>query len=92
MVRKLQEEAEEWRGLIRSISAEQLLEERVAFDRMRNIRGFLFHIGQHLIYKEGQIRMLYYEMGLDGPEPYAAPYPDEIYGFTDSPPWPVPRE
>ena len=58
---------------------------------MRNLRSFLFHIGQHVIYKNGQLNMLVYEMGLDGGEPYDAPYPNRFYDFPDAAPWPSPR-
>lgn len=92
MLRLLEEEVEEWRRLIGSFTPEQLLDEYEAFDGdMRNLRGFLFHIGQHLIYKLGQLSVLYYELGLDGPEPYDAPYPNQIYGFADAALWPAGR-
>lgn len=31
------------------------------------------------IYKNGQVSMIYFALGLDGTEPYSAPFPDSIY-------------
>lgn len=88
----LKEEAEEWRRLVRSLSPGQLLEERESWDgETRNLRSFLFHMGQHVIYKAGQIWMLAFDLGVEGMEPYTAPYPNLDYGFADAAPWPSPR-
>lgn len=92
MIELLERERSEWRCLIRSMSADQLIEERESWDgEMRLVRSFLFHMGQHIVCKVGQIRMLFFELGLDGGEPYSAPYPDTYYGFTKTKPWPSPR-
>ncbi|MEQ1820908.1 MAG: DinB family protein [Fimbriimonadaceae bacterium] len=92
MIRLLEEEARTWRHLIRSLSPEQMLDERESWDgEMRLIRSFLFHCGQEVVYKTGQIWMLAFELGLDGSEPYNAPYPNRYYDFTDWAPWPSPR-
>ncbi len=92
MIRVLEVEGEEWRRLVRSLTTAQLLDERESWDgEFRNIRAFLFHIGQHVIYKAGQMWMLCYGLGLDGTGPYAAPHPNEIYLFPDVSPWPAPR-
>jgi uncharacterized damage-inducible protein DinB len=92
MIRLLEEEGEEWRRLVRSLQTDRLGDERESWDgETRNLRSFLFHIGQHLIYKAGQIYVLHYELGLDGPDPYDAPHPNRIYAFADVPPWPSPR-
>ncbi|MBS1718272.1 MAG: hypothetical protein JSS72_11130 [Armatimonadetes bacterium] len=91
LIGMLEEEAEEWRMMIRGLKPEQLLDERESFGgEMRNLRGFLFHIGQQVIYKTGQMSVLYYGLGLDGGEPYAAAYPNGVYGFP-GPKWPAPR-
>ena len=92
MIELLERERSEWRKLIRSMSADYLDEERETWDGdMRLMRSFLFHIGQHIICKVGQIRMLVFELGLDGGEPYNAPHPNTYYGFIDSNPWPASR-
>lgn len=92
MIRLLEEEAGEWRSLISGLTPEQLLDNREAFDgQERNLRSFFFHMGQHVMNKSGQIFMLYFELGLDGEGIYTAPWPNEIYGFADTPSWPAPR-
>ncbi len=92
MLRMLKEEAEEWRQLIQSLTPEVLFEEREIWDgETRNLRSFLFHMGQNTVYKAGQIWVLNFELGIDGEQTYRAPYPNEMYGFTDSPPWPSSR-
>ncbi len=92
MIRLLQDEGIEWRRLVRSLTPELLHEERETWNGERRlVRSFLFHMGQHVIYKAGQIWMLVFELGLDGFGPYDAPYPNRIYGFTDAAPWPAAR-
>ena len=92
MIQMLEDEAIEWRRLIRGLTAEMLDEEREPWEGDRRlIRSFLFHMGQHIIYKAGQIWMLAFELGLEGSEPYDAPYPNRIYGFPDTAPWPAKR-
>jgi len=92
MIELLADEGEDWRRLVRSLTPEQLLDERESWDGdTSNLRSFLFHMGQHVIYKAGQIWMLNFELGLDGAEPYDAPYPNRYYGFADAAPWPSPR-
>jgi hypothetical protein len=92
MIELLEGERSEWRTMIRSMSPDQLDAERESWDGdMRLMRSFLFHIGQHIICKVGQIRMLVFELGLDGGEPYNAPHPNTYYGFIDSNPWPASR-
>jgi len=92
MIQMLQDEANEWRRMIRSLTPEHLNEERETWDGdMRLIRSFLFHMGQHIIYKAGQIWMLAFELGLDGSGPYEAPYPNLYYDFPGCPKWPSPR-
>lgn len=92
MIRMLEEEALAWQVLVRSLTRDDLNEERETWDgEMRLIRSFLFHMGQNVIYKAGQIWMLAFELGTDGEGPYDAPYPNRYYGFTDAAPWPGPR-
>jgi hypothetical protein len=92
MIQLLLEEAGEWRLLIQSLTPDQLqLEHEPWVGQTRNVRGFLFHMGQNVIYKAGQIWMLCFELGLDGLGPYDAPYPNQIYGFVNVAPWPSKR-
>jgi hypothetical protein len=86
-------EAEEWRRMVRSLMPEVLSDLGVPWPgETRTVRSFLFHAGQHIIYKAGQIWMLYFGLGLDGNAPYSAPYPNNIYEFADCAPWPASRE
>jgi hypothetical protein len=79
----LAEETENWRHLIRSLTPEKMLEERRQFnqeyDRPLNIRWFIFHMIQNAVYKHGQMSTTYFALGLDGTEPYTAPFPNPIY-------------
>jgi hypothetical protein len=34
---------------------------------------------QNCIYKNGQLATIYFALGLDGTEPYEAPFPNPIY-------------
>ena len=93
MIQLLEEEAKEWQRLVRSLIGKDLLEERDPWDDglPRAFRSFLFHMGQNVIYKAGQIWMIAFELGLDGTGPYDAPYPNAMYGFSGTAPWPAPR-
>ncbi len=91
MIEMLHAEGEAWREMVRALNPDDLLETRATFGGdTRNLRSFLFHMGQHVIYKAGQMWLLAFELGLDGEGPYAAPHPDEDYGFGN-PGWPSPR-
>ena len=43
------------------------------------MRGFVDHMIQNAIYKRGQFATLYFALGMDGIEPYDAPWPNPIY-------------
>lgn len=76
----LQQEVETWRTLILRLSPEQLLEPRRQFNNGElNIRWFIGHMVQNCIYKNGQLATIYFALGLDGNEPYSAPFPNPIY-------------
>lgn len=75
-------ETENWRAILRSLTPEQLAEPRRQFNDLRwelSVRWFVCHMIQNTIYKHGQLSMLYFMLGLDGPEAYAAPFPNPIY-------------
>lgn len=93
MIRLLEQESNEWRLLIRGLDPKQLDEERMPWPgESRLVRSFLFHMGQHIIYKSGQMWMLAFHLGIDKCGPYDAPYPNKSYGFTDTQLWPSPRD
>lgn len=75
-------ETQRWDDLLRSLTPEQLLAPRNQFNMTEytlNVRWFVAHMIQNSIYKHGQLSMLYFMLGLDGPEPYDAPFPNPIY-------------
>lgn len=91
MLDLLESEMAAWRELLQMLSASMLDEFRSSPDGyVRSVRGYLFHISQHILSKSGQMTMLHFELGLDGGEPYDAPHPNRLYGFG-SPVWPAPR-
>ena len=77
----LAEETDRWEAMILSLTPEQLGEERHQFNDPGpwSIRGILHHMNQNCVYKNGQLSYLYFAMGLDGTDPYAAPFPNPIY-------------
>lgn len=77
----LQDETERWERLILELTPEQFAEERHQFSSsaLLNIRWFVCHMIQNSIYKHGQFSTLYFALGLDGTEPYTAPFPNPIY-------------
>ena len=78
----LAEETENWRALIMSLTPEQLSEPRMLFncpDPKTTVRGLVCHMIQNTIYKHGQMSTIYFMLGLDGTEPYTAPFPNPIY-------------
>lgn len=75
-------ETETWRALIRSLSPEKLDEARYQFNEPEaamTVREFVGHMVQNCIYKHGQLATIYFALGLDGTEPYTAPFPNPIY-------------
>jgi hypothetical protein len=75
-------ETENWRGLIRSLTPEQLASARKQFNEdgaAMNVRGFVCHMIQNCIYKHGQFSTIFFALGYDGTEPYTAPFPNPIY-------------
>lgn len=91
MLDLLESEKEEWRELIHSLDPPMLEETRTSLDGHRqSVRGYLFHMAQHIVSKSGQMTMLHFELGLDGGQPYDAPHPNRLYGLG-SPAWPSPR-
>ena len=76
----LYEENEAWRELLKSLTPEMLLAERKQFNEWpMNVRGFVGHMLQNCIYKNGQLATIFFSLGLDGTEPYDAPWPNTFY-------------
>lgn len=73
-------ETDRWEALILSLTPAQLDEPRRQFnDGSMNVRGFLCHMIQNCIYKNGQFATLFFALGLDGAAPYDAPFPNPFY-------------
>lgn len=75
-------ETANWRKLLRSLTMEQLDRKGLQFNfegAGYNVRGFVCHMIQNVIYKHGQFSELFFALGLDGKEPYEAPFPNPIY-------------
>ena len=75
-------EADAWEELLKGMTAEDLAREGQQFGRSEspmNVRGFVAHMIQNVIYKNGQFATMYFALGLDGDGPYEAPFPNPIY-------------
>ena len=75
-------EIENWRQLLKGLTPEFLMEPRRQFgmeETDMNIRFFIGHMLQNVIYKHGQFSEVFFALGYDGTEPYSAPYPNDIY-------------
>lgn len=77
-----QEEIENWRQLLRRLTPEDLAAPRYQFGETEypmNVRYFIGHMVQNVIYKNGQFAEVFYALGYDGTGPYTAPFPNAIY-------------
>jgi hypothetical protein len=73
-------EIENWRAMLRAMTPERLELPRSQFNQHpMTVRDFVGHMLQNCIYKNGQLATLYFALGLDGTEPYDAPFPNPIY-------------
>jgi len=78
-------ETDTWEALILSLTTAQLDEPRSQFNQGEmGVRGFVCHMIQNCIYKHGQFATLFFALGLDGTEPYDAPFPNPIYQWLQS--------
>jgi hypothetical protein len=76
----LEAEAKWWREWLGRQTPETYLAPRKQFGvGPVNVRWMVYHITQQVVYKLGQLSTLYYALGLDGTEPYQAPFPNEYY-------------
>jgi len=78
--RALEREADEWEHLLKRLTPNDLEGDRKQFGfGPINVRGFVTHMVQNVIYKHGQFATLYFALGYDGDAPYEAPFPNPIY-------------
>ena len=77
---ELERENARWKTLILSLTEDQMASPRAQFnDFPMTVRGFIGHMVQNSIYKNGQLATIYFALGLDGDAPYDAPWPNPFY-------------
>jgi hypothetical protein len=82
LIAELEAEAKRWDEMLKAMPAEKLDEKRHQFNRTGfdwSVRGCVYHMLQNVVYKHGQLSYLAFAFGLDGTEPYDAPFPNPIY-------------
>ena len=82
LIAELETEAKRWDDMLKAMPAEQLDEVRHQFNDTGfdwSVRGCIYHMLQNVVYKNGQLSYLAFSFGLDGTEPYTAPFPNPIY-------------
>jgi hypothetical protein len=88
----LASEADTWEKMLLAMSFETMAEKRHQFNDTNwdwSVRGSVYHMIQNAIYKHGQLSTIYFALGLDGTEPYEAPFPNPIYAEVFGPDWPA---
>ena len=69
-----------WQNLIMGLTPADFDAPRFQFNQYpMNVRAFVAHMIQNCVYKNGQLATIYFMLGLDGDEPYDAPFPNPIY-------------
>ena len=70
-----------WQELLQNLKPERLDERRGQFsdDGSLNVRWFILHMIQNVIYKHGQFSEVFFALGYDGDAPYTTYYPNPIY-------------
>jgi hypothetical protein len=82
MIAAFELETEIWLRMIAEMTPQRLDAPVWQFGEVEgkgNVRGFICHMIQNVIYKHGQFSELYFALGLDGTDPYDAPWPNPIY-------------
>lgn len=46
-----------------------------------DVRRLVTHMVQNVVYKSGQVSTNFFALGLDGDEPYTAPYPKDVLEY-----------
>ncbi len=79
-------ETQAWEGLFQRLTSEYLDQPRGQFsnDGDLNVRWFILHMIQNVIYKHGQLSEVFFALGYDGDQPYTAPLPNPIYAEVRS--------
>lgn len=75
-------EADAWEAMLKNLTPKDLEREGRQFGQpgaAMNVRGFIAHMVQNVIYKHGQFSTIFFALGLDGDAPYEAPFPNPIY-------------
>ena len=75
-------EIDRWQALLAELTEEKLAEIRHQFNDTGfdwSVRGCVYHMLQNVLYKHGQLSYLAFAFGLDGTDPYEAPFPNPIY-------------
>jgi len=78
----MDKEADEWEALLQSLTEQDLDRSCLQFGHAEasfNVRGFIAHMIQNVIYKHGQFATIFFAIGMDGDGPYEAPFPNPIY-------------
>ncbi len=89
LIAALEEEAGEWKRMLTSMEPALLDDPLKNFGVQEiDVRRLVTHMVQNVIYKSGQLSANYFALGLDGTEPYSAPFPrdvlEEIRGAEES--------
>lgn len=75
----LEAEAATWQNMLEPMDSATLDEPRRNFgQQFVTVRFLVLHMAQNVIYKSGQVSMNYFAQGLDGTEPYTAPFPRDM--------------
>ena len=75
----LKEEADKWRSWLSKADSRELSKKVKRYGILPvTKRFFVGHALQNLVYKSGQLSVLYFTQGLDGDAPFTAPMPKDI--------------
>jgi DinB superfamily len=85
LCKAMEEEADALETLLKSLTLKDL--DQIAYhfgipDAKMDVREFIAHMIQNLIYKHGQFTTIFFALGLDGTEPYKASFPNDYYDQT----------
>jgi len=77
-------ETDTWEALLKRLGPADLDQPRGQFsnDGELNVRWFILHMIQNVIYKHGQLSEVFFALGYDGDQPYSSPFPNPIYAET----------
>jgi hypothetical protein len=82
LVDALEIEAGEWNKMLTSMTSTYMDESRKNFGVQDiDVRRLIAHMVQNVIYKSGQVSANFFALGLDGTEPYTAPFPKDVVEY-----------